>query len=42
MWKAGKSLSEIQAKSTAKPISVKDWIREWEGGKQGAWDAPIR
>lgn len=42
LWKSGKGLSDIQARSTAEPGSVKMWIREWERGKQGVWDPPIR
>ena len=42
MWKAGKSLSEIQDTSTAPPNSVRDWIHEWERGKQGIWNPAIQ
>jgi hypothetical protein len=42
MWKAGKRLSEIQDKSTAKPDTVRTWITEWERGSQGVWKLLMR
>ena len=45
LWKEGKSLIEIQAKISgeSKPLqeSVKQWITEWERGRQGKWDPDI-
>jgi hypothetical protein len=45
LWKEGKSLSEIQAQISAESESlqesVKQWITEWERGRQGKWDPDI-
>ena len=45
LWKEGKSLREIQAKisgeSKTLQESVKQWITEWERGRQGKWDPDI-
>ncbi len=41
MWREGKKLSESQERSTAKLQTVKDWIREWERGKQGVWQPSL-
>jgi hypothetical protein len=45
LWKEGKSLTEIQAQisgeSKALQESVKQWITEWERGRQGKWDPDI-
>ena len=41
LWKDGASLREIQNQVTAKKESVKDWVLQWERGKQGTWDPII-
>ena len=45
LWKEGKSLREIQAQisgeSKTLQESVKQWITEWERGRQGKWDPDI-
>jgi hypothetical protein len=45
LWTEGKSLAEIQAKlcseSKTSPGSVKDWIVEWERGRQRKWEPEI-
>jgi ribonuclease HI len=45
LWKEGKSLGEIQAQisgdSKNLQESVKQWITEWERGRQGKWDPVI-
>jgi hypothetical protein len=45
LWKEGKSLSEIQAQvcrdSRALEESVKEWVIEWERGRQGKWEPKI-
>jgi hypothetical protein len=45
LWKEGKSLREIQAQifgeSKTLQESVKQWIVEWERGRQGKWAPDI-
>ena len=45
LWKEEKSLTEIQAQISrdSKPLeeSVKQWIIEWERGRQGRWESNI-
>ena len=45
LWKEGKSLREIQAQisgeSKTLQESVKQWIMEWERGRQGKWAPDI-
>ena len=45
LWSEGKSLASIQAKicggSEIAPNSVKEWIVEWERGRQGKWAPEI-
>jgi hypothetical protein len=45
LWKEGKSLAEIHAQisgqSKVLQESVKQWITEWERGRQGKWDPDI-
>jgi hypothetical protein len=45
LWKEGKSLREIQAQlsgeSKTLQESVKQWITDWERGRQGKWDPEI-
>jgi hypothetical protein len=45
LWKEGKSLAEIQVQicgdSKALRESVKEWIVEWERGRQTKWDPDI-
>jgi hypothetical protein len=45
LWKEGKSLREIQAQisgeSRTLQESVKQWITEWERGRQGKWGPDI-
>ena len=45
LWKEGKSLREIQdqisGESKTLQESVKQWITEWERGRQGKWDPDI-
>jgi hypothetical protein len=45
LWKEGKSLRETQAQisgeSKTLQESVKQWITEWERGRQGKWDPDI-
>jgi hypothetical protein len=45
LWKEGKSLTEIQARisgeSKTLQESVKQWITEWERGRQRNWDPDI-
>ena len=42
LWKAGRSLSEIQSEirlaPETKPGSVAGWVLDWERGKQGLWE----
>jgi hypothetical protein len=42
LWKEGKSLAEIQAQicRNSKPLeeSVKQWVTEWERGRQVRWE----
>lgn len=46
LWRAGKSLEEIQgeigARSKTKPSSVAGWVRDWERGRQGTWPPNIK
>jgi hypothetical protein len=45
LWKEGKALTEIQAQicRDSKPLeeSVKQWVIEWERGRQGRWEPNI-
>lgn len=42
MWKAGKSLKEIQRNTTALPETAKRWVQDWERGQQRVWRAKIK
>jgi len=41
MWNEGRTLNEIIRASTAKPESLKDWVLQWERGKQRTWTPQI-
>ena len=41
MWKSGLGISEIERRTTAKPTSVRAWIRNWERGAQREWNANL-
>ena len=46
LWKAGKSLEDIQqaisARSKTKATSVAGWVRDWERGRQQQWAPKIK
>ena len=42
LWKSGASLKHIEQQVTAKPESVRDWVLQWERGKQGIWEPKIK
>ena len=42
MWRQGMTISEINRKTTAKPESVKKWVRTWERGAQRQWDVLLK
>jgi len=46
LWKEGKSLAEIQSlvcrDSKTLFESVKEWVTEWERGRQGKWKPEIK
>ena len=45
LWKEGKSLAEIQSlvcrDSKTLLESAKEWVTEWERGRQGKWEPKI-
>jgi hypothetical protein len=45
LWKEGKSLTEINAQVCRDPKtleeSVRQWVTEWERGRQGKWEPEI-
>ncbi|MBI4572669.1 MAG: hypothetical protein HY713_05215 [candidate division NC10 bacterium] len=41
MWLQGKPIREIEKRSSAKPESIRTWIREWERGHQKKWDIQV-
>jgi hypothetical protein len=46
MWLAGQTVTTIQKAVNAatgdKPSSIKDWIVDWERGKQGTWTPALK
>ena len=46
LWKEGKSFREIQTQISGESKTlrenVKQWITEWERGRQGRWDPDIQ
>jgi hypothetical protein len=45
LWKEGKSVAEIQAQicRNSKPLeeSIKQWVTEWERGRQAGWESEL-
>jgi hypothetical protein len=45
LWREGKSLAEVQAhicrSAKVSEESVKEWVIEWERGRQGKWEPQI-
>lgn len=42
MWLEGATLKRMQEQSTAKPETVRQWVLQWERGRQGKWKAKIK
>jgi hypothetical protein len=41
LWSLGKSVTQIKNATTADYDSILDWVRQWERGSQGKWEALI-
>jgi len=45
LWKEGKSLRDVQAQvcrdSKTLEESVRQWVTEWERGRQGKWEPEL-
>jgi hypothetical protein len=42
LWKDGLTVRAIQGQVTAKPTTVRQWVLQWERGRQGKWNATVK
>ena len=41
LWKNGETVTRIEQQVTAKPETIRDWVLQWERGRQGVWEPNI-
>ena len=42
LWLKGLSVTEIVKRVSAERSTVRNWVRDWERGKQRKWKAHVR
>ena len=42
LWLQGRSVSEIVKRVSAERHSIRNWVLDWERGKQRKWNAHVR